>query len=76
MLISDAYGRPRCAVAPATVCAIASQSDDGKLVTFKDFDTRGPGAEVAKFQTEPTDGYACLSLQRSKLPQLSEVGAD
>lgn len=58
VLISDAYGRPRCAVAPATVCVIASQSDDRKLITFKGFDTRGPGADLAKFESESTAGYA------------------
>jgi eukaryotic-like serine/threonine-protein kinase len=58
VLTSDTYGRPRCAVAPARVCVVASQSDDGKLLTFTAFDARGRGPELAKFETEPIAQYA------------------
>jgi Tol biopolymer transport system component len=58
VLTSDTAGRPRCAVAPAKACVVASQSADGRLLKFTTFDSHGPGAEVARFETEPTGGYA------------------
>jgi DNA-binding winged helix-turn-helix (wHTH) protein/Tol biopolymer transport system component len=59
VLTSDTYGRPRCAVAPATLCAIAEQSEDGKPLIFTAFDAlKGRGAELTRFETEPAAQYS------------------
>jgi hypothetical protein len=51
---SDTYGRPRCAVAPANLCVVAEQSQDGKPIIFTAFDAiNGRGAEIARFETDP-----------------------
>jgi hypothetical protein len=53
VLKSNTYGRPRCTVAPANLCVIAEQSDDGKPLVFTSFDAfKGRGAEIARFETE------------------------
>jgi len=52
---SDTYGRPRCAVAPASLCLVAEQSAQGKPIIFTAFDAlKGRGPEVARFETDPT----------------------
>ena len=54
VMISDTYGRPRCAVAPANLCVVAEQSQDGKPLIFTAFDAlKGRGAEIARFETDP-----------------------
>jgi DNA-binding winged helix-turn-helix (wHTH) protein/Tol biopolymer transport system component len=59
VLKSNTYGRPRCAVSPASVCIIAEQSEDGKPLLFTAFDSKnGRGAVLAKFETEPAATYS------------------
>ena len=58
VLSSNTYGRPRCAVPPSNLCAIAEQSADGKPLIFTAFDAlSGRGAEIARFETEPGANY-------------------
>ena len=58
VLRSDTYGRPRCAVAPSTLCAIAEQSEDGKPLIFIAFDALGGrGHELTRFATEAGAEY-------------------
>ena len=55
---SDTYGRPRCAVAPSSMCVVAEQSADGKPIIFTAFDAlNGRDAEIARFETEPAAAY-------------------
>jgi eukaryotic-like serine/threonine-protein kinase len=59
VLTAYPYGRPRCAVSPATLCAVAEQSEDGKPLVFTAFDAlNGRGPELARFETEQGDQYA------------------
>jgi Tol biopolymer transport system component len=58
VLRSNTYGRPRCVFAPANLCVIAEQSEVGKPLIFTSFDAmNGRGAEIARFETEPDEGY-------------------
>lgn len=57
VLTSNTYGRPRCVFAPANLCAIAEQSEDGKPLIFTAFDALGRGAVIATFETEPAASY-------------------
>ena len=76
VLTSDTYGRPRCAVAPAKVCVVASQSDDGKPLIFTAFDAHGRGAELARFKTEPLAQYAwSLSADGTRIATLKYLDA-
>jgi hypothetical protein len=53
VLRSNTYGRPRCTVAPANLCVIAEQSEDGKPLVFTSFDAfKGRGAEIARFEID------------------------
>ena len=69
VLKSNTYGRPRCAVSPATLCAFAEQSEDSKLLIFTGFDAlKGRGHELTKFETEPAAKYAWgLSLDGTRI---------
>jgi Tol biopolymer transport system component/DNA-binding winged helix-turn-helix (wHTH) protein len=69
VLRSNTYGRPRCAVSPATLCAIAESSDDGKSLIFTAFDAlKGRGREIARFETEPEANYSWgLSLDGTRI---------
>src|SRR5215469_3976632 len=60
VMMSDTYGRPRCAVAPVNLCVVAEQSQDGKPLIFTAFDAlKGRGAEIARFETDPAvDQYS------------------
>lgn len=54
VMMSDTYGRPRCAVAPANLCVVAEQSQDGKPLIFTAFDAlKGRGGEIARYETDP-----------------------
>lgn len=58
VLTSNTYGRPRCAVSPSNLCAIAEQSADGKPLIFTAFDAlNGRGAEIARFETDAAADY-------------------
>ena len=58
VLTSNTYGRPRCAVSPSNLCVIAEQSENGKPLIFTAFDAlNGRGAEIARFDTEPSAQY-------------------
>jgi serine/threonine protein kinase/Tol biopolymer transport system component len=50
---------PGCAKAPASLCAIAERSSDGKQIIFTAFDTlEGRGREITRVDVEPTGrGY-------------------
>jgi Tol biopolymer transport system component/DNA-binding winged helix-turn-helix (wHTH) protein len=69
VLRSNTYGRPRCAVSPATLCAIAELSGDGKSLIFTAFDAlKGRGLEIARFETEPEADYSWgLSLDGTRI---------
>jgi DNA-binding winged helix-turn-helix (wHTH) protein/Tol biopolymer transport system component len=59
VLTTEPYSRPRCTFAPANLCAIVEQSADGKPLIFTAFDAlKGRGAEIARFETEPTADYS------------------
>ena len=48
---------PGCARAPATLCAIAERSSDGKRITFTAFDPlKGRGREIGRVDVDPTGG--------------------
>jgi Tol biopolymer transport system component/DNA-binding winged helix-turn-helix (wHTH) protein len=72
VLRSNTYGRPRCAISPATLCAIAESSDDGKSLIFTAFDAlKGRGQELTRFETEPAASYGWgLSLDGSSIAVL------
>jgi Tol biopolymer transport system component len=54
VLTAAAYGSPRCARAPATLCVIAQQTSDLKQLVFLAFDPfKGQGTEVARFDIDP-----------------------
>ena len=69
VLRSNTYGRPRCAVSPATLCAIAESTGDGKSLVFTAFDAlKGRGREIARFKTESEADYAWgLSLDGTRI---------
>lgn len=55
VLTGPIYGKPACARAPVTMCVIAEQTPDRKLLVFTAFDpVKGRGGEVARFDTDPT----------------------
>jgi Tol biopolymer transport system component/DNA-binding winged helix-turn-helix (wHTH) protein len=74
VLQSNTYGRPRCAVSPATLCAIAESSDDGKSLIFTSFDAlKGRGQELTRFEIDPEVGYNWgLSLDGTQIGILKE----
>jgi hypothetical protein len=62
---------PRCAVAPAKLCVIAEQSDDGQPIVFTAFDANGRGKELAKLDTQPGGGYNwAVSLDGTRIAVL------
>jgi Tol biopolymer transport system component/DNA-binding winged helix-turn-helix (wHTH) protein len=74
VLQSNTYGRPRCAVSPATLCAIAESSDDGKSLIFTAFDAlKGRGQELTRFETDPAATYSWgLSLDGTRIAILKD----
>jgi eukaryotic-like serine/threonine-protein kinase len=59
LLTAQIIGSPRCAQAPATLCAIAERSSDGKQIVFAVLDAvHGRGAELLRFATEPEEIYS------------------
>ncbi len=59
MVLTSDTVRPGLAApsAPANLCVIAEQSADGKPLIFTAFDAlKGRGAEIARFETEPSRG--------------------
>ncbi|HET8926000.1 MAG TPA: protein kinase [Candidatus Acidoferrum sp.] len=58
VLSGDINGGQRCAQSPATLCAIAERSADGKQLVFTAFDPlKGRGHELAEFKTEAAGEY-------------------
>jgi serine/threonine protein kinase len=56
------YGPPSCATPPATLCAIAEQSQDRKQLIFTALDSlNGRGQELTRFDINP-NGYYVWSL--------------
>ena len=74
VLRSNTYGRPRCAVSPATLCAIAESSDNGKSLIFTSFDAlKGRGQELTRFEIDPEADYNWgLSLDGTQIGILKE----
>lgn len=69
---------PGCAKAPASLCAIAERSADGKQITFTAFDpVRGRGREIAQVEVEPTgrDYVWDLSPDGTRIAFLQLFGA-
>jgi hypothetical protein len=62
VMTGNLYGPPSCANSPATLCAIAEQSQDLKHVMFTALDPmKGQGRELARFDTDP-NGYYIWTL--------------
>jgi serine/threonine protein kinase len=58
VLTANIEERPRCALSPATLCAIAERSADRKQLVFTAFDpVNGRGRELAKWNTDATTDY-------------------
>ncbi|MGA2455993.1 MAG: protein kinase [Terriglobales bacterium] len=58
VLTANTEGGPRCAKAPATLCAIAERSADRKQLVFTAFDPmKGRGREIAKSDTDAAADY-------------------
>ena len=58
VLTANINGGQRCAQSPATLCAIAERSADGKQLVFTAFDPlKGRGHELAEFKTEAAGDY-------------------
>lgn len=58
ILTAGMYGPERCARSPATLCAFAERSKDGKQLIFTSFDPlKGRGHELAHFGVEPHAYY-------------------
>jgi hypothetical protein len=74
VLRSNTYGRPRCAVSPAALCAIGESSDDGKFLIFTSFDAlKGRGQELTRFEIDPEAGYNWgLSLDGNQIAILKD----
>jgi Tol biopolymer transport system component len=68
---------PGCARAPASLCAIAERSSDGKQITFTAFDPlQGRGREITRVEVEPTGrGYVWdLSPDGTRIALLQYYG--
>ena len=58
VLTARVYDMPRCARAPASLCAIAEPSEDHRQMVFTAFDpVRGRGRELTRFPVDPNDDY-------------------
>jgi DNA-binding winged helix-turn-helix (wHTH) protein/Tol biopolymer transport system component len=58
VMTAHIYLGPSCARAPAGRCVIDEQTADAKQLVFKSLDPlKGPGAELARFDTDPTARY-------------------
>jgi serine/threonine protein kinase len=58
LLSASIYDSPRCAHAPATLCAIAEPSEDRKQMIFTAFDpVQGRGRELTRFAVDPNSDY-------------------
>ena len=54
----DGHLPPRCAKSPATLCAIAERTSDGRHLVFTSFDgVRGRGRELIRFNIDPSGIY-------------------
>jgi serine/threonine protein kinase/dipeptidyl aminopeptidase/acylaminoacyl peptidase len=59
LLTTALSGSPRCARAPATLCAIAERTPDGRQLIFTTLDPmQGRGPELTRFVTEHGENYA------------------
>jgi serine/threonine protein kinase len=70
-------GGARCAKAPATLCAIAEGSSDGRQLVFTAFDLeKGRGRELVRFDSDPDGDYKWdLSPDGLRLAVLNAKGA-
>ncbi len=58
VLTAAIVGTHRCAKSPATLCAIAERSSDGKQLVFTAFDpVRGRGSELVRVDVDQNAGY-------------------
>jgi eukaryotic-like serine/threonine-protein kinase len=73
VLTANFYGRPSCARAPATLCAIGERSQDLKQIVFTAFDPlKGRGRELTRFDTDAQGNYEwALSPDGSRIAILN-----
>jgi serine/threonine protein kinase/dipeptidyl aminopeptidase/acylaminoacyl peptidase len=80
VMTSDFHGPLSCAKSPATLCALAEQSQDAKQLIFTAFDAlRGRGRELARFDIDPSGDYVwalspdgtCIAILKSSEAQVS-----
>ena len=58
VMASEFRGALSCAKAPATLCALAEQSQDGKQIIFTAFDPiAGRGKEITRLESDPGGDY-------------------
>jgi Tol biopolymer transport system component len=59
VLTARIYDMPRCARAPATLCAIAEPNENRSQIIFTAFDpVQGRGRELTRFAVDPNSDYA------------------
>jgi serine/threonine protein kinase/dipeptidyl aminopeptidase/acylaminoacyl peptidase len=75
VMTGDLYEPPSCAISPATLCAIAEQSQDLKQLVFTAFDPlNGRGRELTRFDLEPNGNYVwALSPDGTRIALLNKV---
>ena len=75
LLTASIYDSPRCARAPATLCAIAEPSPDRRQLVFSSLDVvSGRGRELARMDANPEFDYAWdLSPDGSSVAVLTRV---
>jgi hypothetical protein len=78
VMTGDLYGPPSCARSPATLCAIAEQSQDLKQVIFTTLDPlNGRGRKIARFDIDPKGYYAwTLSPDGTRIAVLDKDKAE
>ena len=79
-MTSDFHGPLSCAKSPATLCALAEQSQDAKQLVFTAFDAlTGHGRELSRFDIDPSGDYVwalspdgtCIAILKSSEAQVS-----
>jgi hypothetical protein len=77
VLTAPLYGTPRCARWPATLCAIAEQTSDGKQLVFTAFDPAGGrGAELTRFEVDPAARYDAGASTGIRIPYVWDLSPD
>jgi serine/threonine protein kinase len=75
VMTGDLYESPSCANSPATLCAIAEQSQDLKQLIFTALDPlTGRGQELTRFDVDPNGNYVwVLSPDGTRIALLNKV---